>query len=158
MSRRARVLGLLPLTGLVALAAWAAFAPLPMPASREEAFVIPKGTWQRRMAGEAVDILPQRIDLTLGINDVLRLENRDTVPQTFGPALLMPGQRFRLPFEQASEYQFACSAHASGQMTVAVAPFPASPWARLQWRARRAVAALRGGAHRATDHTESELP
>jgi hypothetical protein len=158
MSRRARIIALSPLVLLAAVAAWAALAPLPRPASREEAFVIPKGTWQRRMAGEAVDILPQRIDLTLGMNDVLRLENRDTVPQTFGPALLMPGQSFRLPFEQASDYQFACSAHASGQMTVAVAPYPASPWARLRWRLRHAADAFGDDAHRATDHDESEMP
>jgi hypothetical protein len=96
--------------------------------------VIPEGTWQRRMSGEQVDILPQRIRLTLGINDVLLLRNQDTVPQTFGPALLMPGQSFRLPFEVASEYQFACTAHSSGQMTIIVDPFPASPWGRLRWR------------------------
>lgn len=158
MSRRARALAWLPLVLLAAIAAWAAFAPLPRPASREQTFVIPEGTWQRRMAGEAVDILPQRIDLTLGMNDVLRLENRDSVPQTFGPALLMPGQSFRLPFQQAADYQFACSAHASGQMTVAVAPFPASPWARLQWRLRRAAAAPGDASRRATHANEARTP
>ncbi len=91
------------------------------------------------MAGDQVDILPQRIRLTLGVKDVLFLKNQDTVPQTFGPALLMPGQSFRLPFEVASEYQFACTAHTSGQMTVVVDPFPASPWARLRWRALELV-------------------
>lgn len=118
-----------------ATVAWAAFAPVPVRASREQPFVIPQGTWDRRRSGDAVDILPQQIRLTLGINDVLLLENRDRVPQTFGPALLMPGQRFRLPFELASEYQFACTAHSSGQMTIIVDPFPASPWGRLRWRA-----------------------
>ena len=65
---------------------------------------------------------------------MLRLTNLDTVPQTFGPALLMPGQSFRLPFEQASEYDFVCSAHASGSMKIIVVPYPATPWARLRWR------------------------
>ena len=115
--------------------AWAAFAPLPREADRERPFVIPEGTWARRMAGDPVEILPQRIRLTLGIDNVLVLVNRDAVPQTFGPALLMPGQRFRLPFETASENQFACTAHASGQMTVVVDPFPATPWAKVRWRA-----------------------
>ena len=86
------------------------------------------------MSGDPVEILPQRTRPTLGINDVLFLKNQDTVPQTFGPALLMPGQSFRQSFEVASEYQFACSAHASGQMTIIVDPFPASPRARLRWR------------------------
>src|SRR5690242_3840989 len=85
----------------VAIVVWAALAPVPPRDSREQPFIIPEGTWQRRMSGDAVDILPQQIRLTLGINDVLLLQNQDTVPQTFGPALLMPGQRFRLPFEQA---------------------------------------------------------
>jgi hypothetical protein len=49
---------------------------------------------------------------------------------------MMPGQSFRLPFEVASSYSFACTAHASGQMSVVVEEQPASPWARLSWRAR----------------------
>ena len=72
------------------------------------------------MAGDKVEILPSTIRLTLGLNDVLLLRNLDDVPQVFGPTLMMPGQSFRLPFEQASELQFACTAHASGQMTVVV--------------------------------------
>lgn len=119
---------------LTIVVAWAALAPVRIPANREQPFVIPEGTWARRMSGDPVDILPQQIRLTLGINDVLLLKNRDTVPQTFGPALLMPGQSFRQPFALASEYQFVCSAHASGQMTIIVDPFPDSPWGRLRWR------------------------
>jgi hypothetical protein len=116
-------------------AGFGAFAPLPS-ASREELFEIPQGTWARRMSGDPVEILPSRIFLTLGVRDVLLLKNLDDVPQVFGPALMMPGQSFRLPFEVASSYSFACTAHASGQMSVVVEERPASPWARLWWRAR----------------------
>ena len=127
--------------GLAALAllGWAGWAPIEPPpdAGREQLFEIPRGTWARRMAGEDLGILPDEIRLTLGIRDVLVLRNRDDVPQIFGPTLMMPGQSFRLPFEQASEYQFACTAHASGQMRVIVYPYPATPWARILWRARR---------------------
>jgi len=119
---------------LLAVAAWAAFTPVTF-ASREELFEIPKGTWARRMAGAKVEILPARIDLTLGVHDVLLLRNLDDVPQVFGPTVLMPGQSFRLPFEVASSYSFACTAHLSGQMTIVVAPQPLSPWERLRWRA-----------------------
>lgn len=114
---------------------WAALSPIQRD-SREELFEIPKGTWARRMAGDRVEILPSEIHLTLGVSDVLLLRNLDDVPQVFGPALMMPGQSFRLPFAVASSYQFACTAHASGQMTVVVEPEPLSPWARLRWRAR----------------------
>jgi hypothetical protein len=118
-----------------ALAGWAAFAPLP-PTPRDELFEIPRGTYARRMAGDKVEILPDRIDLTLGLNDVLLLRNLDDVPQQFGPVLVMPGQSFRLPFEVASTYSFACSAHASGQMSIVVAPTPEAGLQRLRWRWR----------------------
>ncbi|MBM0105647.1 hypothetical protein JM946_12845 [Steroidobacter sp. S1-65] len=138
---------LIPAIALGVAIAWAALAPMPESPRREQPFVIPEGTWARRMSGDQVDILPQQIRLTLGVNDVLFLKNLDTVPQTFGPALLMPGQSFRLPFELASEYQFACSAHSSGQMTVIVDPYPASPWGRLRWRTLNLVEAFGNKTH-----------
>jgi hypothetical protein len=116
--------------------AWAALAP-PRVASRDELFEIPRGTWARRMAGNKVEILPNRIDLTLGLNDRLLLRNLDDVPQQFGPVLVMPGQSFRLPFEVASTYSFDCTAHASGQMSIVVAEAPATPWDKLRWRWNR---------------------
>jgi hypothetical protein len=121
---------------VLAAVAWAALTPVTF-ASREETFEIPKGTWARRMAGNKVEILPSQVFLTLGIRDVLLLKNMDDVPQIFGPTLMMPGQSFRLPFEVASRYQFACTAHASGQMTVVVDEQPDTPWRRLAWRTRR---------------------
>lgn len=102
--------------------------------SREELFEIPRGTWARRMAGDKIEILPSEIRLVLGIRDILLLRNLDDVPQIFGPTLIMPGQSFRLPFGVASEYQFACTAHLSGQMTVVVDETPTSPWDRVRWR------------------------
>jgi hypothetical protein len=120
---------------LLALAA-AAIVP-PNATAREELFEIPPGTWSQRMAGRNVAILPDTIHLTLGTRDVLLLRNADEVPQTFGPVLIMPGQSFRLPFEKASTYHFACTAHSDGQMTIVVDP-PLTPgWPTLQWRWRR---------------------
>jgi hypothetical protein len=110
-------------------------------ASHDQVFEIPKGTWARRMAGNKVEILPDHIRLTLGLRDILVLRNHDDVPQIFGPTLMMPGQSFRLPFERAAEYQFACTAHASGQMTIVVEPNPTMPWSRLFWRARELLRA-----------------
>lgn len=129
------------IAGVLGVLAWAALAPVRFD-SREEVFEIPKGTWARRMAGDQVEILPSRIDLTLGVHDVLLLRNLDEVPQQFGPVLMMPGQSFRLPFEVASTYSFACTAHASGEMAVVVAPQPLSAWDRLRWRAARLWSAV----------------
>lgn len=102
--------------------------------SREEVFEIPQGTWAQRQSGNFVNILPDQIYLALGVRDLLVLRNQDDVPQMFGPTLIMPGQTFKLPFELASEYEFACTAHASGQMLVIVDSEPTPGWRRLQWR------------------------
>jgi hypothetical protein len=125
-------------SAFTALAAtlWAALSPITLP-TRDELFEIPAGTYARRMAGDKVDILPDTIRLALGANDVLLLRNLDAVPQVFGPVLIMPGQSFRLPFETASTYSFACTAHASGQMSVVVDPAPTPGWPALRWRLLR---------------------
>ena len=102
--------------------------------SHDQLFEIPKGTWARRMAGNRVEILPAELRLTIGVRDILVLHNLDDVPQQFGPILLMPGQTFRMPFSMPASYQFACTAHLSGQMSIVVEPNPATPWARLRWR------------------------
>lgn len=118
---------------ITAALAWAALAPIEVD-SREALFEIPAGTYARRMAGDRVEILPDTIRLTLGLKDTLLLKNLDAVPQQFGPVLIMPGQSFRLPFEVASTYSFACTAHASGQMRVIVDPRPEPGWPTLSWR------------------------
>jgi hypothetical protein len=124
-----------PVAALLAIVAWAGFAPIKLP-SREKLFEIPKGTYARRAAGNLVDILPSKITLTLGVDDVLLLRNLDEVPQQFGPTIMMPGQSFRLPFEVASENRFDCSAHSSGQMIVIVEEEPVWPWQKIRWRLR----------------------
>lgn len=115
--------------------AWAGFAPIEV-TSREKVFEIPKGTYANRRAGIPQEILPDHMRLTLGLDDVLVIRNHDDVPQTFGPTIMMPGQSFSLPFERAASYQFVCTAHASGSLTIEVEPEPVTPWARIQWRGR----------------------
>jgi hypothetical protein len=131
-----RSLTLLGITaGVVAALLTIGLVPIRTP-SRDQVFEIPKGTWARRMSGDKVEILPDHIRLTLELRDILVLQNHDDVPQVFGPTLMMPGQSLRLPFERPAEYQFACTAHASGQMTIVVESNPTTPWARILWRAR----------------------
>ena len=136
MNRRAWIVSAPLLGALLVALGWAGFAPIEA-GSREQAFDIPKGTYARRRAGDLVEILPDTIRLTLGVKDILLIRNHDDVPQTFGPTIMMPGQSFRLPFERAASYQFVCTAHASGQLTIDVEPEPTTPWARIQWRARQ---------------------
>jgi hypothetical protein len=112
---------------------WAALAPI-AGVSREAVFEIPRGTSARRLAGEQVAIFPQTIRLTLGLDDVLVLRNADDVPHVFGPALILPGQSFRLPFSTASTYSFECTAHPNGGLSVIVQPGPTPGWQRFRWR------------------------
>lgn len=112
---------------------WAALAPI-VATSHDALFEIPRGTYAHRMAGEKVDIFPQTVRLTIGLNDVLVLRNADTVPHIFGPTLILPGQSFRLPFSAASTYSFECTAHPNGGLSVIVDPAPAPGWERLRWR------------------------
>ena len=135
MMRARRIAVWAPVLVALGALAWSGFAPIRV-ASREKLFEIPKGTYARRMSGDPVDILPERIRLTLGLEDVLLLRNLDDVPQVFGPTIMMPGQSFRLPFERAASYQFACTAHASGQMTIDVEKQPEMPWQKVRWRLR----------------------
>lgn len=128
----------LPLLGALG---WAALAPIEA-ASHEEIFEIPPGTSARRLAGEKIEILPPTIRLTLGLNDILVFRNADSAPHIFGPTLIMPGQSFRLPFEQASTYSFQCTAHANGQLNVIVDPAPAPGWERIRWRWRELTHAV----------------
>lgn len=134
MRARSLVSAVVAGSALAALA-WSALAPV-RSASRDQIFEIPDGTWARRMSGDKVEILPDHMRLTLGVRDILVLRNHDAVPQIFGPTLMMPGQSLRLPFEQAAVYTFSCTAHASGQMTISVQPYPATPWAKIGWRAQ----------------------
>ena len=141
--RRAAFAGVaLLLAGLLAAAAWCAFAPLE-PGVNVLTFTIPKGTWARRQAGEKFDLIPALIHLTMGVRDVLAMKNDDDVPQLFGPVLIMPGQSFRLPFRQPSTYLFSCPLHTSGQLSVVVEPLPDAGWPRL--RERIAALRLQGG-------------
>lgn len=139
---RRHLLLILLLSIVIDVIALAAFVPVQFD-SKEEVFEIPTGTWARRMAGEKIEILPQAVYLALGVRNVLVLRNLDTVPQMFGPTLIMPNQSFSLPFDLASDYEFACTAHLNGQMKVIVDPEPTPGWQRLAWRATKLVRQLK---------------
>ena len=135
MRRGPRIVLLFALGALLLAVLWAGFAPIHVD-SREKLFEIPKGTYARRSTGDLVEILPSQIRLTLGLEDVLVLRNLDEVPQVFGPSIMMPGQSLRLPFERAARYDFVCTAHVSGQLTILVEEEPVMPWSKIRWRVR----------------------
>ncbi|MFC5480089.1 hypothetical protein [Massilia suwonensis] len=115
-----------------------ALAPLRTP-SHERAFTFPAagGAKERAIA------LPREIRLTLGVQDVLLLRNRDRRPHVFGPLHLLPGQEFRLPFEEEGRFAYACPDVAGGTLTVRVVRLPDPGWDRLRWRLDALVQGLR---------------
>jgi hypothetical protein len=125
--------GLILVVGLVAGLAWAALAPIPA-GPREAVYVIPRGTAARLAAGEKVQAFPSRMRLTLGVRDLLVIRNEDDQPQNFGPVWLAPGQTYRVPFTAAATFDFACSAHEDGELTIVVEREPVAGWSRLRWR------------------------
>lgn len=119
---------------LLALLAWAALAPLGY-RTRERAFDFPSGAGAVSVPGE--------VRLALGVRDVLLLRNRDSVPHVFGQVTVPSRRAFRLPFEQAGSYPFACDAAPGKRVTVRVVPEPDPGWERVAWRWEALKEALR---------------
>jgi len=140
--RRAAVVGLaLVVVAVCVAAAAAAFVPLPA-ASTALVYTIPPGAGSRLQRGETLNILPGVVRLTLGVQDVLVIENNDDVSHQVGPIILLPNQTYRIPFRRPVQYKYACTLHASGQLTIVAAPTPAAGWDRLRWRVARYLGAL----------------
>jgi hypothetical protein len=118
---------------------WAAFAPLPEGA-RAFTFVIPPGTAARLKAGEPFNVLPSPIHLMVGVRDVLVLTNDDDAIHQVGPIILGSRQTYRIPFRRPGNFQYACSLHAAGTLTLVIAPAPAAGLDRLRWRLDQLIA------------------
>jgi hypothetical protein len=85
-------------------------------------------------AGTPLTVLPSPVHLTLGIRDILVLTNDDEVIHQLGPVILGPRQTYRIPFRNPGRFQYACSLHAAGTLTLLIEPAPAAGLARLRWR------------------------
>jgi hypothetical protein len=126
--------------GLLALLLWGALAPLG-DATRERALDFTPGASASASAGTPT--LPAELRLTLGVRDVLLLRNRDRAPHVFGQVLVAPGHAFRLPFEQAGNYPFACDAAPGAHLVVHVLAEPDPGLGRLRWRLQALFEAVR---------------
>jgi hypothetical protein len=131
------------LAGILALALlWAALAPLDYP-TRERPLEFPRGAAVLRGSAAGNSLVPGEVRLTLGVRDVLLLRNRDIVPHVFGQVLVLPGHEFRLPFEQAGSYPFACDVAPASRVSVRVLPEPDPGWQRLRWRLQALLESVR---------------
>lgn len=126
---------------LVLIAGWLALAPLSA-GSREIVYVIPPGTLAGNKTGRPMDLLPPEIHLTLGVRDVLVLTNDDSAAHYVGPIVLASRQTYRIPFRRPGRFQYACSLHTAGRLTIVVTPEPQIGLERLRWRLAHAWASV----------------
>lgn len=96
------------------------FVTGPYETMRRLVYVIPPGV----AAGKATLEIPDQIVLTLGVQDVLVIENQDEAFHTFGPFVIAPHTTMTQRFERVVNYQGACSFHQQRQMSLVVKPAP----------------------------------
>lgn len=104
------------LLGWLAMAHWTTV--------RTMTFVIPPGTGERLALKQEVTNIPSELVFTLGVKDILIVENQDNVVHSFGPFVILPHTTLRQRFKTARVYQNTCTLHQDQQMTLVINPAP----------------------------------
>ncbi len=81
-------------------------------------YEIPKGTGERIDAGEPIEILPARIEATVGQS--IRVRNDDDRGHSVGWMYVGPGEVVTQRFSSSGRFVGACSVHPSGQVELVV--------------------------------------
>jgi len=91
-------------------------------AARELVYIVPAGTTERLGAGQAVNVLPNVIELAVGGANTLVIRNQDTAPIEVGGIKIATGQSYIQTFETPGAFDLMCSAHPSDKIRVIVKP------------------------------------
>ncbi|MCP3975447.1 MAG: hypothetical protein GY720_13265 [bacterium] len=81
-------------------------------------YFIPDGTWDRSNAGEAIEILPARLDVAVG--ETIRIVNHDSHGHFVGIFYVGPGETATQRFASAGEFVGQCTVHPSGELLLVV--------------------------------------
>ena len=81
-------------------------------------FVVPKGTAERALNGETIEIMPELVDLNVG--DSLVVVNNDVEVAMVGPFMVRPGETLRQHFRQPQTLTGECSLSDSGEINIVV--------------------------------------
>ncbi|MFV0258072.1 MAG: hypothetical protein ACK5PP_06450 [Acidimicrobiales bacterium] len=81
-------------------------------------YEIPAGTGERIDAGESIDILPPRLDVSVG--QVIEITNDDDRGHLVGPFYLGAHEHLRQVFTTPGEFEGICSVHSSGRIVIVV--------------------------------------
>ena len=93
--------------------------------SRRVTYVIPPGTSRQLEAGSPGVDFPDEIVMTVGIQDIIVIENQDDVVHTFGPFVVGPRSILTKRFTTPLVYEGACTFHQDEHMRLVV---NAAPW------------------------------
>jgi plastocyanin len=86
----------------------------------EHDFVIPAGTGERIVAGEAVDVVPA--ELTVRVGDAIRIVNHDARGHQVGVFYVGAGESLTQRFTSPGRLQDRCDVHSSKAFTLIVLP------------------------------------
>lgn len=79
---------------------------------------VPHGTADRIAAGERVELLPARLEVSVG--DTLEIRNLDDAIHEVGPYTVDAGQTLRQTFQSPGTIHGLCSLHPDGAITIVV--------------------------------------
>ena len=88
--------------------------------SNEYRVVVPEGTGDLIEAGENPEIIPAVIELKIGENNILVIENQDSTDHAVGPFFVRAGETIRQEFTKPNVYQGACTIHPDAQVEIVV--------------------------------------
>jgi hypothetical protein len=88
--------------------------------ARRLVIVVPPGTAERIAAGDGADAPPHRIELVLGVQDVLVIHNQDDVWHQVGPYRVAPGHMLIQRFTRPGVIRQACTITPNRQVEIVV--------------------------------------
>jgi hypothetical protein len=89
-------------------------------ATQQVVYVVPKGTVSKIGSGQAVNVLPGMVALTVGSRDTLVIRNEDDFPLEVGGLRIKPGEQYIQKFTRAGTFDLVCSVHTSERIRVVV--------------------------------------
>jgi len=117
-------LGIVIVGGIVAInfAGWQEAWRASREATRQLVYVVPAGTTAKLGAGQAVNVLPNTVELQIGVQDTLVIRNQDVFPIDVGGVRINTGQSYIQQFTVPGTFDLVCSVHTSDKIRVIVKP------------------------------------
>ena len=106
--------------GLIGIVAFTVLSKVEETESREYRIVIPEGTGALIDVGADPDVIPEQIELRLGEQDILVIENKDIVGHRISDFWVGAGETLRQSFKTPAVYQGECTIHESAQIKIIV--------------------------------------